>query len=180
MRQGYLIPDASMWCDYIDLLRYFNKDVLSARYVCPADLEAEHDRFERKKRDRLKKEELHRKFRQAQEAEENFRELKSRFFGISFADDTICVRVLESVAEYVQEGELMHHCVYASAYYSRPDSLILTAQIGEEHIETVEVSLKTFQVVQSRGVCNKPTEYHDRIINLVERNMDLIRRRMSA
>lgn len=178
MRQGYLIPDASMWCDYIDLLRYFNKDVLSARYVCPADLEAEHDRLERKKRERLKKEELHRKFRQAQEAEENFRELKSRFFGISFADDTICVRVLESVAEYVQEGELMHHCVYASAYYSRPDSLILTAQIGEEHIETVEVSLKTFQVVQSRGVCNKPTEYHDRIINLVERNMDLIRRRM--
>uniref|UniRef100_UPI001898B679 PcfJ domain-containing protein n=1 Tax=Alistipes senegalensis TaxID=1288121 RepID=UPI001898B679 len=128
------------------LLRYFNKDVLSARYVCPADLEAEHDRLERKKRERLKKEELHRKFRQAQEAEENFRELKSRFFGISFADDTICVRVLESVAEYVQEGELMHHCVYASAYYSRPDSLILTAQIGEEHIETVEVSLKTFQI----------------------------------
>lgn len=180
MRQGYLIPDASMWCDYIDLLRYFNKDVLSARYVCPADLEAEHDRFERKKRERLKKEEFQRKLCQAQEAEVNFRELKSRFFGISFADDTICVRVLESVAEYVQEGELMHHCVYASAYYSRPDSLILTAQIGEEHIETVEVSLKTFQVVQSRGVCNKPTEYHDRIVNLVERNMDLIRRRMSA
>ena len=180
MRQGYLIPDASMWCDYIDLLRYFNKDVLSARYVCPADLEAEHDRFERKKRERLKKEEFQRKLRQTQEAEENFRELKSRFFGISFADDIICVRVLESVAEYVQEGELMHHCVYTSAYYSRPDSLILTAQIGEEHIETVEVSLKTFQVVQSRGVCNKPTEYHDRIINLVERNMDLIRRRMSA
>ena len=180
MCQGYLIPDASMWCDYIDLLRYFNKDVLSARYVCPADLEAEHDRFERKKRERLKKEEFQRKLRQAQEAEENFRELKSRFFGISFADDIICVRVLESVAEYVQEGELMHHCVYTSAYYSRPDCLILTAQIGEEHIETVEVSLKTFQVVQSRGVCNKPTEYHDRIINLVERNMDLIRRRMSA
>ena len=67
----------------------------------------------------------------------------------------------------------MHHCVYTSAYYSRPDCLILTAQIGEEHIETVEVSLKTFQVVQSRGVCNKPMEYHDRIINLVERNMDL-------
>ena len=74
----------------------------------------------------------------------------------------------------------MHHCVYTSAYYSRPDSLILTAQIGGQHIETVEVSLKTIQVVQSRGVCNKPTEYHDRIINLVERNMDLIRRRMSA
>lgn len=180
MRRGYFISDGSMWCDYIDLLRYFNKDVLSARYVCPVDLAAEHNRLERKKRERLKKEEFQRKLRQAQEAEENFRELKSRFFGINFADDTICVRVLESVAEYVQEGELMHHCVYTSAYYSRPDSLILTAQIGGQHIETVEVSLKTFQVVQSRGVCNKPTEYHDRIVNLVERNMDQIRRCMSV
>lgn len=180
MRQGYLIPDASMWCDYIDLLRYFNKDVLSVRYVCPADLKAEHDRLMSKKRERLEKEELQRKMQQAQEAEEKFRQLKSRFFGISFADGKIRVRVLESVAEHLQEGVLMHHCVFTNDYYSRPNSLILTAQIGEKHIETVEVSLETFQVVQSRGVCNKLTKYHDRIIDLVERNMDQIRRRTNA
>lgn len=180
MRQGYMIPDAPMWCDYIDLLRYFNKDVLSARYVCPANLKAEHDRLMRKKRERLEKEELQRKIQQAQEAEEKFRELKSRFFGISFADGKIRVRVLESVAEHLQEGILMHHCVFTNDYYSRPHSLILTAQIGEEHIETVEVSLETFQVVQSRGVCNKLTKYHNKIIDLVERNMDQIRRRASA
>lgn len=180
MRRGYFISDASMWCDYIDLLRYFNKDVLSACYVCPEDLAAEHDRLERKKRERLEREELQRKIQQAQKAEETFRELKSRFFGLNFVDGPIRVRVLESVAEHLEEGILMHHCVFTNDYYSRPHSLILTAQIGEEHIETVEVSLETFQVVQSRGVCNKPTEYHDRIVNLVERNMDQIRRRMSA
>ena len=180
MRRGYFISDASMWCDYIDLLRYFDKDVLSARYVCPGDLAAEHDRLERKKRERLESEELQRKIQQAQKAEETFRELKSRFFGLNFVDGPIRVRVLESVAEHLEEGILMHHCVFTNDYYSRPHSLILTAQIGEEHIETVEVSLETFQVVQSRGVCNKPTEYHDRIVNLVERNMDQIRRRMSA
>ena len=47
-------------------------------------------------------------------------------------------------------------------------------------IETVEVSLTTFKVVQSRGVCNSNTEYHDRIISLVESNAELIRKRMSA
>lgn len=180
MRQGYLIPDASMWCDYIDLLRYFNRDLLNARYICPENLQTVHDRLERKKREQQEKEELMHKVQQAQHAEEEFRRLKSRFFGVCFADDTIQVRVLESVVEYLQEGELMHHCVYTNDYYSKPDSLILTAQIGERHIETVEVSLKTFQVVQSRGICNKLTEYHDRIVDLVERNMEQIRRRMSA
>ena len=38
--------------------------------------------------------------------------------------------------------------------------------------------LKTFKVVQSRGVCNENTEYHDRIISLVDNNMCLIRKRM--
>lgn len=180
MRQGYLIPDASMWCDYIDLLRYFNKDILNAQYVCPENLKAEHDRLEWKKRDRLAKEEFRRKIKQIQDAEDKFRELKSRFFGINFSDDIIRVRVLESVMEYLQEGELMHHCVYTNDYYSRPDSLILTAQIGEQHIETIEVSLKTFHVVQSRGVYNKLTVYHDRIVNLAEQNMDLIRRRTNS
>lgn len=180
MRHGYVIQDASMWCDYIDLLRYFNKDVLSTRYVCPENLQAEHDRFEYKKRERLRKEALQRQMQQAQAAEEQFRESKSRFFGISFADDTIRVRPLQSVAEYLMEGQLMHHCVFTNDYYSRPESLILTAQIGEQHIETVEVSLETFQVVQSRGVCNRPTAYHDRIINLVKQNMEQIRKCASA
>ena len=44
-RSGYAITDAGMWCDYIDLLRFFNKDLRNAKYVCPADLEAEHDRY---------------------------------------------------------------------------------------------------------------------------------------
>ncbi|MDE6339185.1 MAG: PcfJ domain-containing protein, partial [Muribaculaceae bacterium] len=37
-------------------------------------------------------------------------------------------------------------------------------------IETVEFSLTQNKVVQSRGVCNKNTEHHDRIVNLVNAN----------
>ncbi|MCF2583510.1 PcfJ domain-containing protein, partial [Bacteroides caecigallinarum] len=74
--------------------------------------------------------------------------------------------------------KLMHHCV--GSYHKRTDSLILSATIDGKRIETVEVSLTTFKVVQSRGVCNSNTEYHDRIISLVESNAELIRKRMSA
>ena len=57
---------------------------------------------------------------------------------------------------------------------------ILSATIDGKRIETVEVSLKTLKVIQSRGVCNKLTEYHERIVELVERNAELIRSRMVA
>lgn len=43
------------------------------------------------------------------------------------------------------------------------------------HIETIEVSLKTFKVVQSRGVQNTNTPYHDEIIQLVNNNINLIK-----
>ncbi|WP_289833037.1 PcfJ domain-containing protein, partial [uncultured Muribaculum sp.] len=47
-------------------------------------------------------------------------------------------------------------------------------------IETIEVDLKTLKVVQSRGVCNQNTEYHDRIIKLINANTHLIKERITA
>ena len=93
-------------------------------------------------------------------------------------DGLIIVKVLQSVDEFYEEGKAMHHCVYTNAYYNDENSLILSARIDGERIETVEVDLQTLKVVQSRGVCNSNTEYHDRIIKLVEDNAEQIRQRM--
>ena len=81
--------------------------------------------------------------------------------------------------DFLEEGKAMHHCVYTNEYYNQDNTLILSARIDGKRIETVELSLDTFKVVQSRGVCNSNTEYHDRIINLVESNAELIRQRMN-
>lgn len=180
MRNGYLISDASIWCDYIELLRYFDKDLLCAKYVCPTDLKAAHDRLECKKREKLAKEHIEWMKRQAHEAECEFLKLKSKFFGIRFSAGKIHVRVLESVEEYLEEGERLHHCVFTREYYKKSDTLILSASVDNMRMETVEVSLKTFQIIQSRGACNLTTAYHDDIVRLVEKNMHLIRKRMTA
>ena len=95
-----------------------------------------------------------------------------------FSDSLICIKVIESVKEMEEEGRIMHHCV--GGYHNKANSLILSATIDGKRIETIEVSLKTLKVVQSRGVCNSNTEYHDRIIRLVEDNAGLIRQRMNA
>jgi hypothetical protein len=75
-----------------------------------------------------------------------------------------------------EEGTAMHHCVYQMGYYKKLNSLILSAKDNQgNRIETVEVNTLTFEVVQSRGVCNKNTPHHEEIINLVNSNMNLIR-----
>ena len=71
-----------------------------------------------------------------------------------------------------------HHCV--GGYYSKADSLILSACIDGKRIETIEVSISQLKVIQSRGVCNNNTKHHDRIIQLVEQNISLIENRLAA
>jgi hypothetical protein len=167
-----------MWVDYIDQLRFLGKDLHNAHYVCPADLHREHDRYVAKKRMFLENQEIERKMEQAKQWEEQFREMKARFFGIEFTDGTVSVRVIESVAEMMVEGVKMHHCV--GGYHDREDSLILSATIGGERIETIEFSISRLMVVQCRGKCNGNTPYHKRIIDLVNRNASLIEKRIAA
>lgn len=180
LRNGYTITDGSMWCDTIDLLRRMGKDTRSPKYVCPADLKAEHDKFVEQRNRKEERERLALRRKEAAQYEKEYLLQKGKFFGILITDGTLKVRVLESVAEIAEEGTLMHHCVYANAYYRKEDSLILSATIDGKRIETVEVDLERLCVVQSRGLCNKNTEYHERIVNLVNSNMNLIRKQISA
>ena len=106
--------------------------------------------------------------------------LKSKFFGLVITDEELIVKVLESIDEYYNEGKAQHICVFGSEYYKKPDTLILSARIGDEIIETVEVDLRTLEVVQCHGKHNQDTEYHERIIDLVNRNANLIRERMKV
>ena len=180
VRNGYEITDISLWCDYVDTLRRLGKDIHNPKYLCPADLKGEHDRRHEEFLRLREREEIEQKQKKAMEDEKRFKELKSKFFGIHFTDGTIQVHVLESVQEHLEEGVSMHHCVFSNEYYLKEDSLILSATIEGKRIETIEVSLKSLEVVQSRGVCNKNTEYHEQIVNLVNANRGLISRRIKA
>lgn len=179
VRNGYKIEDAMTWCDYIDALRTLDKDIRNPKYVCPADLSREHDRCIAKLA-RLARLEADRNLMSHLKNECAYYKAKARFFGLAFSDGQIAVRVLESVKEIIMEGKVMHHCVATNEYYKKANSLILSATINGKRLETVEVSLSKLQVIQSRGVCNQDTEYHDRIVELVNSNMRLIEKRIAA
>ena len=180
LRNGYEIEDISLWIDYIELLQKCGKDIHNAHYVCPDNLFKEHDRFLDMSIRIEEKKGLSNLFSEISNKENAFKEEKGRFFGLFFTDGTVEVRILESVMEHYHEGKSMHHCVYSNKYYSKSNVLIFSARINGKRIETVEFSLDSMSVIQSRGICNKNTEYHDRIVSLVNKNMKLIRKRMTA
>lgn len=174
-RNGYTPDDFSMWCDMVEMINRSGKDIHSPKYICPANLKLEHDRW------RMKLDEIEQKRREQDRieelkiSEENFLNSKSCFFGIAFSDGDIEVTVLDSLKAFKEEGDRMHHCVFQCNYFDKEDSLILSAHDADgNRIETIEFSLSQIRVIQSRGACNKNTEYHDRIINLVNANANLI------
>lgn len=171
MRHGYKITDIKMWCEMVTLLNRLGKDCHSPKYLCPANLKAahtsvtiQHDKMvERNRRALATKYE--------REDEINFFRMKSCYFGIFFGDADIDVSVLDTVKAYRAEAQAMHHCVFSARYFARPDSIILSARDKSgKRIETIEFSLIENKVIQSRGVCNTNTEYHEQIINLVNAN----------
>ena len=179
LRNGYDITDIALWCDYVDMLKRLGKDIHNPKYVCPENLQEAHDKAQRKLQAQRDKEAEAQRRQKAIENEERFQELKAPFFGITFTDGVIQVKVLESVQEYLEEGKALHHCVFTNEYYLKKQSLILSARIDGKRIETIEVNLDTLKVVQSRGLQNKNTEYHDRIIDLVNRNIRQIQSRVA-
>ena len=180
LRQKYRIKGMGIWADYLRMLDRCGKDLHNAHYVCPVDLKAEHDKYQNKVRILQEQEKRMEQMKRARENEARFRELKGKFFGLEFTDGTIVVRVLDSVEAYYDEGNALHHCVGQCEYYLKPDTLVFSARIENKRVETVELSLETFKVLQSRGLCNKNTKYHKRIMNLVHKNIALVRRRMAA
>ena len=177
-RHGYHISDYTIWTDHIDLLRHFNKDIRSPKYICPEDLNKEHNRLVCKRNIEIEQEKIKRKAMEAIRHEDNYRKAKGKYFGLYFTDGTIEIKVLSSVADFVKEGTVLKHCVYTNNYYKRPGSLILTARLKSDPIipvETIELSLNTFEIIQSRGYKNSPSPYHDSIISLMKSSIPHIR-----
>ena len=89
--------------------------------------------------------------------------------------DNLSIDVIRSVKQVYDEGLLLNHCVYENGYYKKQDSLLLSAKVNNEVIETIEVDLKNLTISQARGKDNHPSEYNELIVNLVNQNLKKIK-----
>lgn len=179
LRQNYYIKDGRMWVDMVNMLERAHKDFRNPKFICPISLKAGHDKamdlcnkYEEKQRKIKERKEL----LKDQKAVKAYEVARKCFMGMVISDGKVVIQVLPTVKDVEQEGKAMHHCVFTNKYYKRLDSLLLTAKVNDERVETIEVDLKRYQLVQSRGVCNQNSKYHNEIISLVNKSMNIIRK----
>lgn len=179
IRHGYQVTDATSWLDNLRMAEELGKDIHNPKYVCPENLKEAHDRHMDKVQKMRESEAFER--RKQQMAEENIEYQKriAPFLNLHFKDGDLEIVPLKDVEEFIIEADKLHHCIFSSNYHQREDSLVLSARISGEPVETVEVDLKRMKVAQARGLQNQPTEHHDWIVETVRRNMHKIAKRLN-
>lgn len=189
LRHGYNLEKVNLkdYIDYLEQCEQLHYDLHSPKWLCPASLDKEHARLnrliERKKIEARRKEYLSDYEKKRKKIERDYAKRIQRYVGLLITNGTLEIRPLLSVREFVDEGAEMQHCVFWNGYYDakkHPYSLILSAKIDGERIETIEISTKDWRIVQSRGFQNNPTGHHSEIISLVEKNMKTIRKMAKA
>jgi len=180
IRHKYKIKDTGIWFDYLDLLAYFRKDLFNPVYICPKNLKKAHDRLVFKKQQIIAKCNEESRKKKALKDQREFKKHISKFKGLIFSNSNFKVVVLETVDDFLKEGDLLKHCLFVNEYYTKTDSLVLSARLNGQPIETIEVSLSKMKVIQSRGLKNNPTNHHEEIVELVNANLDKIAKINSA
>lgn len=179
IRNGYRVPDAGLWFDYVNDLMFLGLDVHNAHYVCPKNLRRAHDVTSRRRGRIVREREDRDKALEGRKFEKIYRKAKKPFIGMVFGDERVQVVVLNSVEEVRQEAAAMHHCVFRNGYYKKGDNLLLSARdaVTGKRLETVEISLKSFNVLQSRALQNGQTKEHQHILDLCRENVPEMRKR---
>lgn len=190
-KNGYKIEDLTEWRDYICLIRRHNKDDHNPKYICPANLHEAHqaELTEAERQDRIRAERARREMdernrlaaleamKEREKQEEDFAKRRAKYFGICipFGDGNSIV-VLQSIKEFEKEGNTLNHCVFRCGYYLRPNSLILSARDKDGNpIETIEVDLQSFKILQCYGYGDTFTPMHKTIVSTMNKNMGLIK-----
>lgn len=173
-KHKYHIEDVGLWDDMLDNLRELGKDITNPVFICPSNLKESHDHWLKKVKEQRKKLERMTNFEKAQKFEKTYHKAKEKYLGLIFTDAEISVMPLQTVREFVEEGDLQHHCVFANGYYKREDCLIMHAIRDGVSIATIEFNLENMRIIQCRGKFNKVPEHKERIENLIMSNVSKI------
>lgn len=207
LRNDYYPSDMIIFFDYVRNLVKEHKDIHNAHYICAPDLLAAHGELLAKQR-REHRKELERQRREREEREreaarrheeymrrvdadrikrekveeKDYKRNKQMYFGIAFGEDTqnLKFHVIGSIAEMREEGDSMEHCVYHCGYYRREDSLIVSCTCNDERLATIEINLRDFSIVQTRGKHNSTPKHLALINETIMQHMDEFRQAKAA
>lgn len=183
LRHKYKLNDAGIWYDYLQLLKEFGKDISNPKFILPKNLKKSHNEYVVKKQKQTEKARIERELKRQEserlkaEAEEALKNIKKEVFKgfVMKKGDVLIVPLIED-DDVKEEGKILKHCVHANAYHKKPGILLMSARVDGKRIETIEISLASYSIIQCRGKGNGITQYHDEIIAIVRQNMGKISR----
>lgn len=161
VRHGFDVDkDAATWLDHYKTLCDLGLDTRNPHYVAPANMHEQHMQLVARLNHQRQREQAMRTYvsrlKDSEKKEEFFEKLRGPYLAIAFGDDKYQVHVLQSVKEYVEEGQAMHHCVGSLDYWSRPNSICLSVRDNEgRRVTTCEMSLCNGSVLQNYAACDK-------------------------
>jgi hypothetical protein len=189
-RKHILFDTKEKWADYKDYLKdleYMGKDIHNPSILFPQDFQKAHRELsnkadERRHREQERQQARFRREQMVREAKENEQKqiwlsnYAKRFTDMLLTDGEFTVKPLISIDDFDAEAAKMHHCI--ATYYGKKDTLLLSIERDGIKCETAEINLcGRGCIVQCRGVCNQPSDYHDDIVEMLERFMgEFIRR----
>ena len=172
LRHHYKFDDVVMWNDAMKLAKHFGIETRNPHYCAPMNLDVLHNSLLKKKA----KEDAEKKLEEIYKYEGEYYKHIKPYLDLLLKGANVTIVPLVSVKEVYMEAKLMHHCVFECNYWKKEDTLLLSAQVGGKHVETIEFNLNKLKVMQSRGVCNKQSEYHEEILALMSENAKNIRK----
>lgn len=169
-RNRYRILDADVYKDMLDALYFLGKDLRNTHYVCPKKLIVAHDFYIHEQSKIQMGKTIAENLKVAKDANPDFVLQKRKYFNLLFIEKNLQIKPLMSVMEFLEEGEFLKHCIFRNKYYEKKNSLLFSAKVDNVRVETVEICLETFRVLQHHGLGHKPSKYSEKILKLISRN----------
>ena len=193
LRHGFQfkkLDNVGDWFDHLSILAQLGLDSSNPKYICPENFEEEHNRLnerlrrkrerERRERDRQRLEEQMRKDKEAADPNskknKDYRKRLGKMLGVTVEAGDLILKPLQTVKEFMEAGNTLHHCVYTNGYYKKENCLIIAACVSGQLAECIEINTKSWEILQCRGNHNQPSEFHDRIMTTMQSNMGKFRR----
>lgn len=182
-RHGKIFKTINEWTDmldYVDDLIELGKDFGNPKVLFPENFQEEKMRINDKVHQKREREERERQARRAMEQAEREKKKKEwinkyqrTFKEFSIMSNGLTITPLLTKKDFEDEYKALKHCI--RSYYGKEDALLVSISYNGEKLETAEIDLKNYNIVQCRGKYNHPSNKHDEIVKLIEKNMRIIK-----
>ena len=175
VKENWYYSGCGLWLDEVDNIRSLGLDDRSPKYICPKNLNKAHGIHNARVTSIRHSKQALVQLRNDMAKNQHYIKVHKKYLNKIIETNEFIIRPLQDIPEFKTEADKMHHCLFSAKYYNRDNSLILTVRDkNNRRLETCEIDIEAKSINQCFGACDQYTEYHNKILNTVKRNMNML------